>query len=85
LTAEISRIEKRLVSSEDDNMLYPQKWMRRRTFDHLCAKLDKYENTLDELSSTRLLAALGRVLAKSGWTTEFGLNIRPRGSCDWRT
>jgi hypothetical protein len=62
----ISRIENRLVSSEDGTMLHPLKWMRRRTFDRLCGRLDRYENTLNELCSTRLLAALGHCLVKPG-------------------
>jgi hypothetical protein len=59
-------------------MLYPQKWMRRRTFDRLCAKLDKYENTLDELFNTRLPAALGHVLIK--WAASAPAGARDQGT-----
>jgi hypothetical protein len=59
-------------------MLSPQKWMRRRTFDRLCTKLDKYENTLDELSNTRLLAASGQVLIK--WAASAPAGARDQGT-----
>ena len=55
----IKLIESRLVYSEADNMHYKPKWMRWRTFEGLCERLDRYEETLDD----RLLRGLARLMA----------------------
>jgi hypothetical protein len=55
----IKLTESRLVYSEADNMHYKPKWMRWRTFEGLCERLDKYEEMLDG----RLIRALARLMA----------------------
>ena len=54
------RIEARLVYDEKDGMLYKPKRMRLATYQHLCERLDAYE----EIVNDRLIRVLGRLMGR---------------------
>jgi hypothetical protein len=54
------RIEARLVYDETDGMLYKPKHMRLSKYQHLCERLDAYE----EIVNNRLIRVLGRLMGR---------------------
>ena len=60
----IKRIEARLGGKDDDDTLYKPKWQRWSTFDRYCARLDKYDEIIEEREqelNVRLMRTLFRL------------------------
>jgi hypothetical protein len=56
----MKRIEARLVYDETDGLLYKPKRMRFTTYQHLCERLDAY----DEVVNERLIRFVGRLMGR---------------------